>query len=154
VEGIASNENAARRRRSLLLVSALALTGSLLLPGLTGPSGALPAAARVTPTTTAPNIVMILADDQRYDELSYLPNVQNLLMANGLTFTNAFVSNPDCCPSRASTLTGEYSHLTDIYRNDSPHGGYRTFRKAGDDNSTIATWLQGAGTVRRSSESI
>ena len=135
----------ARRRRSLLLVSVLALTGSLLLPGLAAPSGALPAASRVAPATTAPNIVMILADDQRYDELSYLPNVQNLLMANGVTFTNAFVSNPDCCPSRASTLTGEYSHLTDIYRNDSPHGGYRTFRKAGDDNSTIATWLQGAG---------
>jgi N-acetylglucosamine-6-sulfatase len=135
----------ARRRRSLLLVSVFALAGSLLLPGLAAPSGALPAAARVAPATTAPNIVMILADDQRYDELSYLPNVQNLLMANGVTFTNAFVSNPDCCPSRASTLTGEYSHLTDIYRNDSPHGGYKTFRKAGDDNSTIATWLQGAG---------
>jgi N-acetylglucosamine-6-sulfatase len=132
-------------RRSLLLVSVLALTGSLLLPGLSAPSGALPAASRVVPATTPPNIVMILADDQRYDELSYMPNVQNLLVANGVTFTNAFVSNPDCCPSRASTLTGEYSHKTDIYRNDSPHGGFKTFKKKGDDTSTIATWLQAAG---------
>jgi arylsulfatase A-like enzyme len=132
-------------RRSLLFVSALVLTGSLLWPGLTAPSGALPVASRAQPATTAPNIVMILADDQRYDELSYLPNVQSLLVANGVTFTNGFVSNPDCCPSRASTLTGEYSHLTDVYRNDSPHGGFKTFKKSGDDNSTIATWLQGAG---------
>ena len=36
-------------------------------------------------------------------------------------------------------------HTTDVYRNDSPHGGFKTFRKSGDDNSTIATWLQGAG---------
>jgi hypothetical protein len=115
-------------RRSLLFVSALVLTGSLLWPGLTAPSGALPVASRAQPATTAPNIVMILADDQRYDELSYLPNVQSLLVANGVTFTNGFVSNPDCCPSRASTLTGEYSHLTDVYRNDSPHGGFKTFK--------------------------
>ena len=53
------------------------------------------------------------------------------------------MSNPDCCPSRATILTGAYSHTTDIYRNDTPHGAFKTFRK--DDSSTIATWLQGAG---------
>ena len=139
-------------RRPLLLVPVLVLVGAVLLPRATPPSGAVPAAAgpapaaaAAVPSTSAPNIVMILTDDQRYDELSYLPNVQKLLVADGVTFTNGFVSNPDCCPSRASILTGAYSHTTDVYRNHTPHGGFKTFRKSGDDTSTVATWLQGAG---------
>ena len=129
-------------RRPVLLVPVLVLAAAVLLPGAMQPSGAVPG---VAPSTTAPNIVLILTDDQRYDELSYLPNVQNLLVANGVTFSNGFVTNPDCCPSRASILTGAYSHTTGIYRNHAPHGGFKTFRKSGDDQSTVATWLQGAG---------
>ena len=87
-----------------------------------------------------PNIVMILTDDQRVDTLGYMPIVQKTLGKHGVTFTNAYVSNPVCCPSRATILTGLYSHSTGVYTNDLD-GGFAKF----DDSSTIATWLQDAG---------
>lgn len=88
-----------------------------------------------------PSIVLVVTDDQRADTLSAMPTVGNELMAEGVTFTNAFASNPNCCPSRASILTGRYSHGTGIYANSGRHGGFANF----DDSSTLATWLQAAG---------
>ena len=91
-----------------------------------------------------PNIVLILTDDQRYDELS-MPTVQSQLIDKGTTFTNGFVVDPLCCPSRTAILTGKYSHSTDIYDNRPPHGGFETFHADGEESSTIATWLHAAG---------
>lgn len=88
-----------------------------------------------------PNIVLILTDDQRWDTLRYMPTVERKLVGHGVTFANGFVTNPLCCPSRASILTGAYSHTTRVYRNDGPLGGFASFR----DESTVATWLDGAG---------
>ena len=88
-----------------------------------------------------PNIVLILTDDQRWDTISYMPTVQSKLVAHGVTFANGFVTNPLCCPSRASILTGSYSHRTRVYRNGDPLGGFAGFR----DESTLATWLDAAG---------
>jgi N-acetylglucosamine-6-sulfatase len=93
------------------------------------------------PATPKPDIVLFLIDDARYDMLWAMPTVQSELLGHGITFSNAFVTNPLCCPSRASILTGQYSHLTGIYNNGPPHGGFADFQ----DTSTIATWLEGAG---------
>jgi N-acetylglucosamine-6-sulfatase len=92
--------------------------------------------------TSLPNIVLILTDDQRADTLRFMPNVQRLLVDQGIRFSNGYVVNPLCCPSRSSILTGAYSHTTGVYTNDPDmHGGFPAFR----DGSTIATWLQAAG---------
>lgn len=96
-----------------------------------------PAARAVEPP---PNIVLIMTDDQRADTLKYMPIVQSTLGDHGVTFTNAYVVNPVCCPSRASTLTGLYSHTTGVYTNNFA-GGFAAF----DDSSTVATWLQDTG---------
>ena len=88
----------------------------------------------------APNIVLVLTDDQRWDTLWAMPTVK-ALAARGVTFTNSFVVNPLCCPSRASLLTGQYSHSTGVYGNTPPHGGFPSFR----DWHTIATVLHAAG---------
>jgi len=88
-----------------------------------------------------PSIVLILTDDQRWDTISVMPTVVRRLREIGVKFSNGFVVNPLCCPSRASLLTGQYSHSTGVYRNDPPHGGFPAFR----DRSTIATRLHGAG---------
>lgn len=96
-------------------------------------------------TTTRPSIVVILTDDQRFDTLWAMPQVQSLLVDHGVTFKNAFVTNSFCCPSRATILTGNFSHTTGIYGNVPPHGGAPDFHKYGDDRSTIATWLHAAG---------
>jgi N-acetylglucosamine-6-sulfatase len=102
-------------------------------------------ASRSVSLRSRPNIVLILTDDQRWDEVDAMPIVQSELIGKGLTFTNGLVVNSLCCPSRTTILTGKYSHGTDIYSNDPPHGGFDTFSADGEENSTIATWLQGAG---------
>jgi N-acetylglucosamine-6-sulfatase len=90
-----------------------------------------------------PNIVLIVTDDQRWDTLrpEYMPTVWSDLVAHGVTFSNAFVTNPVCCPSRSTILTGRYSHGTGVYSNSGPNGGFAAF----DDSSTLATWLQDDG---------
>jgi N-acetylglucosamine-6-sulfatase len=96
--------------------------------------------------TVQPNIVLILTDDQRYDELDHMPTVQSELIGKGVDFTNGFVVNPLCCPSRATILTGKYSHGTDVYSNVYPHGAFRTFVSTyHEDTSTVATWLHDGG---------
>ena len=93
--------------------------------------------------TTRPNIVLILTDDQRWDQLTHMPTVESQLVGKGVDFTNGFVVDPLCCPSRTTILTGKYSHSTGIYWNDPPHGGFQDFRH--EEGSTIATWLHTAG---------
>jgi N-acetylglucosamine-6-sulfatase len=92
-----------------------------------------------------PNIVVVLTDDQRWDTLRYMPNVRRLLVRRGMAFQNSFVSNPLCCPARASLLTGNYSHTTGVYTNGLPDGGWKRFHNNGDETSTVATWLHDAG---------
>ena len=88
-----------------------------------------------------PNVVVIVMDDMRWDELDRMPTVQRELAGRGTTFTDAFVVNAICCPSRASILTGDYSHTTGVYRQEPSFGRWDSF----EDSSTIATWLDGAG---------
>ena len=65
-----------------------------------------------------PNIVVLFADDMGYSDIGCFgseiktPNIDGLA-ANGLRFTH-FYNTGRCCPSRASILTGLYSHQADI----------------------------------------
>lgn len=85
--------------------------------------------------------MIILTDDQRWDQIDRMPLLQRAIVDKGVTFSNAFVVNSLCCPSRATLLTGRYSHGTGIYKNEPPDGGFQEF----DDASTLATWLDSAG---------
>jgi N-acetylglucosamine-6-sulfatase len=87
-----------------------------------------------------PNVVIVLTDDQRWDTLSAMPTVQSELVAKGVTFSNSFTVNPLCCPSRASFLTGLYSHSTRVYHNRGARG-LRSF----DERSSLAIPLRAAG---------
>jgi hypothetical protein len=98
-------------------------------------------------TVLPPDIVLILTDDQTWTELDQMAILQADIAANGVTFANAFDENPLCCPSRATILTGRFSHSTDIYDNVAPHGGFDTFSTNGGETSTVATWLHDAGYV-------
>ena len=98
-----------------------------------------------TSESAKPNIIFILTDDQDLETLAHMPRVQALLVKQGLTFKNAFVTTPLCCPSRASILTGQYPHNNDILRNAPPLGGFVKFRDLGREGSTVATWLKAAG---------
>ncbi len=64
-----------------------------------------------------PNIIFIMTDDHSYQTLSAYddrhvstPHLDRLAM-EGVKFTNSFVTNSICAPSRAVMLTGKHSHL-------------------------------------------
>jgi len=92
-----------------------------------------------------PNIVFILADDMRKDDLKYMPKTKTLLQDRGMSFQNAFVSNPLCCPSRATIMRGQYSHNTGVWSNVPPDGGWESYHSQGNEEDNIATRLHHAG---------
>jgi arylsulfatase A-like enzyme len=87
-----------------------------------------------------PNILLIVTDDQRADTMTALPSVKRRIGDKGIRFRSGYVPHALCCPSRASILTGNYSHTTGVWRNDSEFG-YQRF----DESSTLATWLDAGG---------
>lgn len=87
-----------------------------------------------------PNVLHILTDDQTIDSLRYMARTEQLLGAEGTTFTNYHATQPLCCPSRASFLTGQYPHNHGVLDNLPPYG-----YEAMDFSSTIYTAMQGAG---------
>ena len=73
-----------------------------------------------------PNVVVILTDDQRWDAMScvenrFFPHLKtpnmDRIAAEGARFTNAFVTNSLCSPSRASFLSGLYAHKHGVINN-------------------------------------
>lgn len=50
-----------------------------------------------------------------------------------------------CCPSRTTTLRGQYSHNSGVESNGGSNGGFETAHKLGIERSTVGTWLQSAG---------
>lgn len=86
----------------------------------------LPGCRAVPPADTArevdrPNIVFVLLDDARYDDLidhpfADLPNLKRLA-ADGASFPQFFTSAPLCSPSRAVFMTGQYPFRNGIVDN-------------------------------------
>ncbi len=75
-----------------------------------------------------PNIILIMADDQGWGDLSYTGNTNlntphiDALAENGISFENFYVQ-PVCSPTRAELLTGRYSGRLGVYRTSA--GGER-----------------------------
>lgn len=76
-----------------------------------------------SPPAVRPNIVFILVDDLRFDELrctghpfAETPHADRLAR-EGANFRNAFATTPLCSPSRASFLTGTYVHTNGVFDN-------------------------------------
>lgn len=94
-----------------------------------------------------PNIILILTDDLNTDPatLASMKNLQHLLIEQGVSFSNAIVSVPSCCPSRASILTGKYAHNHRVATNSAATGGFPVFYKGGQEALTIGTSLEDAG---------
>ena len=120
----------------LVLAAGWALTraGKSILPSHTAESG------------PPPNIVLLLTDDQRWDQLQHMPIVRSELGSKGVSFANAFVSNPLCCPARATILTGLSSGHNGVWSNNRVDaGGFKAFRDLGAEDRTIATVLHDSG---------
>jgi N-acetylglucosamine-6-sulfatase len=109
------------------------------------------AAGAVAPAMAAPHIVVIMADDLDVHTVDtmlargLLPHLKANVVERGVRFTQSFVTNPLCAPSRSTYLSGRYSHNHGVLRNNavrtpdsSPRYGSVV---AFNDSSTIATWL-------------
>ena len=68
-----------------------------------------------------PNIVFILADDLGYTDVACYgskyyetPNIDRMA-ANGIRFTSGYTCGPNCAPTRAALMSGQYGPRTGVY---------------------------------------
>ena len=106
-----------------------------------------------------PNILFIMTDDHAMAAISayggFLANVAptpniDRLATEGIRFNNMFCTNSICGPSRASILTGKYSHVNGFFKNEGGgdfDGTQQTFpkllQKAGYQTAVIGKWHLG-----------
>lgn len=101
------------------------------------------------------NVIFILADDHRYDFMGFTGKVPWLQTPNmdrlaneGAYFNNTFVTTSLCSPSRASILTGLYSHTHTVVDNVAPDPENLIFfpqylQAAGYQTSFFGKWHMG-----------
>lgn len=88
------------------------------------------------------NIIYIVTDDQRYDEMPLMPYVGGEFRNNSKEFTQAYVTSPLCCPERASFLSGGFQpYNTNVLTNSWPNGSVMRYH----DKNTLNLRLYGAG---------
>jgi N-acetylglucosamine-6-sulfatase len=119
----------------------IAVVGLIVGFGLTASA---PETSLAQTTDPRPNIVFVLTDDMRADDLRFMPRTRKLLAERGVRFSNAFTTRSLCCPSRATILRGQYAHNHQVWGNVYPLGSFYKFRELGHEDSTIATWLNDA----------
>ena len=113
----------------------------------------------------APNILVILTDDQRWDAMSCAGNrvirTPNLdrLTAEGARFANVFVTSSLCSPGRASLLSGLYARQHGVqnnfteYPNDLPNYP-RRLKDAGYETAYVGKWHMGEDNDEQRPDSI
>lgn len=101
--------------------------------------------------TKQPNILLIYADQMRYDAMGCAGNPViktpqiDRLAREGVQFTEAYTSYPICCPFRASVQTGKYAQNHGMIQNHFPLRGDQTFladlmKDAGYRTGYIGKW--------------
>jgi arylsulfatase A-like enzyme len=129
-------------KRATVALSALggsvALACGVALGGPGAPVGPDPAAAS---RSDPPNIVLIQADDQTLGQFSgdVMPKTKRYLIRPGTEFTNYVVTTGECCPSRASLITGQYAHNNGVTSNEVGYPGLN------DKRNVLPVWLRRSG---------
>ena len=100
-------------------------------------------------------MIVIVTDDQTYRDLyataggggaKVMPKTRRLIGRAGVTFRNAYSSNPMSCPSRSSFLTGQFSHNHRNVTNIFPNGKYCSHRGTKFSfANTLPVWLDRVG---------
>jgi arylsulfatase A-like enzyme len=100
--------------------------------------------AQAEPPGKRPNVVLILTDDLDMSLMPYMPNTTRLIRDQGAAFTNFYVEQSSCCPSRASILSGLYAHNHGVIGNVWPEGGYDRWKQTEQDDD-LPVWLGRSG---------
>ncbi len=94
--------------------------------------------ANEVPSKDRPNIVLLFSDDAGYSDFGFqgskemkTPNLDRLA-SEGVKFTQAYVSDPTCGPSRAGLITGRYQQRAGYIENNVP--GYMSAVSAQNDD--------------------
>ena len=93
------------------------------------------------------NVLLIVSDDERIGSEVATPHIYEWFKQGGTVFTHAFVTTPDCCPSRASIFTGQYVHNhgvaspSKIHLLNFAHTMQGTLKKAGYETGFAGKFL-------------
>lgn len=88
-----------------------------------------------------PNVVFVMTDDMRDDDLRYLPRTRELIGERGLDLADAISPHPLCCPARAELVTGQYAQNNGVQHNAGPFGGFQAL----DPAIEVSSWFQAEG---------
>ena len=94
-----------------------------------------------------PNILFFLTDDQDSElgGIEPMTKAKQWITEKGVSFENAFVTVPVCCPSRSSILTGLYQSNTKALNNSLEGNCYGSEWTESTEKNTFATALQSNG---------
>lgn len=132
-----------------LLITTLGITGGCTVKDNGTREG------KGSPVTKPLNVVFILSDDHRYDYMGFMERVPWLqtpamdrMAKEGAHIKNAFVTTSLSSPSRASILTGMYSHAHKVVDNSAPLPPGLTFfpeylQEAGYKTAFFGKWHMG-----------
>ena len=99
--------------------------------------------AAIAPAAAAarPNVVVVVTDDQTLEQFrpQVMPKTFSKLVERGTTFAEGIVATPQCCPSRAGFLTGQYPQNNKVTAN---RPGYTLLDRKRD---VLPGWLRKAG---------
>lgn len=68
--------------------------------------------------TCNPNILLVITDDQAPGTMDVMPRTLEFFGEGGTEFAQGYVTQPLCCPSRASIFSGQYPHNHGVITND------------------------------------
>jgi arylsulfatase A-like enzyme len=133
------------------LVGLITASGLLTPHGTTTGSAAADAVLVSQAADRRPSIVLVVMDDFSMDLLPSLRHAE-AMRREGAFYRHSYVVDSQCCPSRASLLTGQYPHQTRVLSNSEssvagagPVGGFAAFRNNGNLERSVNVQLQASG---------
>ncbi len=89
----------------------------------------------VNPVEQPPNVVFFMIDDLGWTDLGFMgssyyetPNIDALAL-QGMVFTNAYANAPNCAPTRAAFMSGQYAPRHGVYTVGTPERGASRYRQ-------------------------
>ena len=133
------------RRQFLAGTSLLSLSAAAGVPARARADDPVAQPAQIPSAKRPPNVLLLMSDQHKRscmgaygDPVARTPNLDTLA-AQSVRFSSAYCNNPVCAPSRASMMTGLYSHHIETQNNSTPflpshltmahhfnHAGYMT----------------------------